>query len=119
MNRPGKVANPAARGQLWTEKNEYFSVAVRAWEFGLAGQVPPSFPRALARSLPSLRMNLIGWCLLTGFLSLSATTSSFIYLFIPSTNRYRVNPEFIGSRYCVPMTFDVESPPAQGQQSLR
>ena len=29
--------------------------------------------------------------------------------------RHRVSPEFIGSRYCVPMAFTAESPPAQGQ----
>ena len=29
--------------------------------------------------------------------------------------RYRVSPEFIGSRNCVPMAFTAESTPAQGQ----
>ena len=45
-------------------------------------------------------LNLIGWCLLTGFLPLSTTAS--IYLLYMG-NRHRVNPGFIRSRKCVPM----------------
>ena len=30
--------------------------------------------------------------------------------------RHRVSPEFIGSRYCVPMAFTAESPPAQASK---
>ena len=38
-----------------------------------------------------------------------------VHLFIKTTIRHRVSPEFIGSRNCVPMAFTVESPPAQDQ----
>ena len=38
------------------------------------------------------------------------------YLF-KTAIRYRVSPEFIESRICVPMAFTAESPPAKGQQS--
>ena len=40
MDQPGKVAN-LARGQL-NRENEYFSVRVHAWEFGLARRVRQS-----------------------------------------------------------------------------
>ena len=46
MDQPGKVANPA-RGQL-NRENEYLSVRVRAWEFGLARRVRQSRPRQAA-----------------------------------------------------------------------
>ena len=38
-----------------------------------------------------------------------------VHLFIYSTIRHRVSPEFIGSRNCVPVAFTTESPPTQGQ----
>ena len=56
MDQPGKVANPA-RAQL-NRENKYFSVLVRAWEFGLARQVRPSRP-ASACSFYILRLNLV------------------------------------------------------------
>ena len=56
MDQPGKVANPA-RGQL-NRENEHSSVPVRAWEFGLAGQVQPSRP-ASACSFSILRLKLV------------------------------------------------------------
>ena len=34
-----------------------------------------------------------------------------VHLFILTAIRYRVSPEFIGSRNCVPMAFTAESPP--------
>ena len=46
----------------------------------------------------------------SGFLLSSAVAS--IY---ETAKRYRVSPEFIGSRDCVPMAFTAESPPAQAQ----
>ena len=55
MDEPGKVVNPAC-GQL-NRENEYFSVPVRAQEFGLARQVRPSRP-ASARSFSILKLNL-------------------------------------------------------------
>ena len=42
MDRPGNVANPS-RVQL-NRENEYFSVRVRAWKFGLARRVRRSRP---------------------------------------------------------------------------
>ena len=56
MDQPGQVAIPA-RGQL-NRKNGFFPVPVRAWEFGLAGQVRPSRP-ASACSLSTLSLNLV------------------------------------------------------------
>ena len=38
-----------------------------------------------------------------------------VHLFIETAIRHRVSADFIGSRDCVPMTFTVKSPPAQGQ----
>ena len=38
-----------------------------------------------------------------------------VHLFIYAAIPYRVDPELIGSRNCVPMAFTVKSPPAQGQ----
>ena len=49
MDQPGKVANPS-RGQL-NRENEYSSVPVCAWEFGLARRVQLSRP-ASAYSSP-------------------------------------------------------------------
>ena len=37
-----------------------------------------------------------------------------VHLFIETTIRHRVVPEFIGSRICVPIAFTAESPLAQG-----
>ena len=66
---PGKVANPARR-QL-NRKNEYFPVCVCAWKFGLARRVRQSRP-ASAYSYPYSGWI---WCLLTGFLPISAAAS--------------------------------------------
>ena len=56
MDQPGKVANPA-RGQL-NRENEYSSVPVRAWEFGLARRVQLSRP-ASACSFSIVRLNMV------------------------------------------------------------
>ena len=48
IDQPGKVANPA-RSQL-NNKNEYFPVRVRSWEFGLARRVRQSRPAAACSS---------------------------------------------------------------------
>ena len=37
------------------------------------------------------------------------------FIYVKTTIRHRVSPEFIESRNCVPMAFTAESPPAQGQ----
>ena len=44
----------------------------------------------------------------------SSSAAASIYLY-KTVIRYRVSPEFFGSRNCVPMAFTAESPPAQGQ----
>ena len=59
MDQPSKVANPA-RGQL-NRRNEYFSVPVRACEFGLGRWVRQSCP-ASACSSPYSRLNLVLTC---------------------------------------------------------
>ena len=48
MDQPGKVANPA-RDQL-NRENEYFSVPVRALEFGVARRVRQSRPASACPS---------------------------------------------------------------------
>ena len=50
-DQPGKVASPA-RGRF-NGKNEYFPVAVRAREFGLARRVRQSRPASACSSLYS------------------------------------------------------------------
>ena len=71
MDQPGKVANPAC-SQLNREET-MFPVPVRAREFGLARQVRPSRPAsACSFSTPRLKMVLI-----TGFLPVSATASTY------------------------------------------
>ena len=82
MDQPDKVANPA-RGQL-NRENEHFPVPVRAWEFGFARRVRHSRP-ASACSSPYSRWI---WCLLTGFLPISAA-ASIHYLFKPP---YAIGP---------------------------
>ena len=85
------VANPARR--RLNRESVFFSVLVRASEFGLARQVRSSRP-ASACSFYTLGLNLV----LTEFFPLSATASTY-------TNRHRASPEFIGSRNCVPTAF--------------
>ena len=85
MNQPGKVANPA-RGQL-NREYEYFPVPVRAREFGLARQVRSSRP-ASACSFSILRLNLV---LTYGILP---DFRGGVDLFIYTTIRHRVGPEF-------------------------
>ena len=103
------VAHPA-RGQR-NRENEPVPVPVRAEELGLAIQVRPSRP-ASARSLSTFRLNLIGWCLLAGFLPFSADG---VHLFICTVNRHWASAEFIRSCNCVPMAFTAEILPPQGQ----
>ena len=74
-DQPGKIGNPT-RGQL-NRENEYFPVPVRAREFGLARRVRQSRPASACSSLYSGWI----WCLLTGFLPVSAAAS--IYLSKP------------------------------------
>ena len=91
MDQPGMVANPARR--RLNRENAFFSVPVRASEFGLARQIRPSRP-ASACSFYTLGLNLV----LTEFSPLSAAASTY-------TNRHRVSPEFIESRNGVPIAF--------------
>ena len=82
----------------WTTKIKIFPILVRAWEFGLARRVRPSCP-ASARSLTTLRLNVV---LTRGLLSfVSFSTTAFIY----TVNCHRANSKFIRSRICVPMAF--------------
>ena len=66
-------------------------------------------PSRVSPLLFHLRLNLIGWCLLTGFLPLSATR------FKDAVNRHRVGLEYVGSRNCVPMMLTAESTSAKSQ----
>ena len=60
-----------------TGKMYFPPVPVRAWEIGLAKRVWPS-RSASAHSFSTVALNLIGWCLLTGFPLLSATASIYV-----------------------------------------
>ena len=102
-DQPGKAANPA-RGQLNREEDEKVPIPI-----GLARRVRQFRPASACSSPYSGGI----WCLITGFLPISAAAP--IYSFQPSYIRHRVSPEFIGSRNCVPMAFSAESLPAQGQ----
>ena len=74
LDQPGKVANPARRGQL-NRENEYFPVPVRAeCEFGLA--------RRVCLVVPS-RVRLV-ISILTGFLPISAAASIYLNRHAPS-----------------------------------
>ena len=70
--------------------------------------VNPARVRLLIISI--LRLNI--WCLLTGFLPISAAASMYIS---KTAMRHGVSPELIGSRNCVTMAFTAESPLAQDQ----
>ena len=59
------------------------------------------------------QLNRENECFLPRFLP-SSTAAASIY-FVKGAIRHRVNPEFLGSRNCVPMAFTAESSPAQGQ----
>ena len=105
VGQPGKAAIPD-RGQL-NKENEL--------------SLPPFTPENLVsrdgfgRPFSTLRVNLGIWCLLTGFLPLSAAAASIYFLLIIPPIRHRVSPEFSRSHNCVPMAFPAESSPAQCQ----
>ena len=63
MRQPGKVINPA--------RGDYFSVPVRAQEFGL--ETGSAIPSRASLLISILRLNLV--CLPTGFLPLSVAVS--------------------------------------------
>ena len=103
MDQPGKVANPA-RGKLNRENNIPLSPCVPenlVSRDGFSRPVPrqPAHLHTQAESGAYLR------------------DSSRVPRRRPyeTAIRYRVSPEFIGSRNCVPMALTAESPPAQGQ----
>ena len=106
MDQPDKVASPA-RGQL-NRKNEYISLSAFGPENlvsrdGFGSPVPrqPAHLHTRAESGAYLRD--------------SSRVPGGFHLFTLTAIRHRFSPEFIGSRNWVPMTFTVESPPAQGQ----
>ena len=104
-HQPCMVANPA-RGRL-KRGNESSPVPVGAGKFSLARQVRSSRP-ASACSSSTHRLNPALTRELLSSLRLSAT--AFIYVI----NRHQVSPKLVRARNCVPMTFTIESPPAQG-----
>ena len=53
------------------------------------------------------------WCLLAGFLPISATATIYLYRQPPPGQ----SQHYLGSRNCVPMTFTASSPLALGQYS--
>ena len=106
MDQPCKVANPA-RGQLNRENNiplSPFAPENLVSRDGFSRPVPrrpqPAHLHTQAESGAYLRDS-----------SRVPRTAS-IY---ETAIRYRVNPESIGSRNCVPTAFTAESPPAQDQ----
>ena len=100
MDQPGKAANPT-HGQLDRE-NEIFPCPrsrLRIWsrEAGSAG------PSRVSLLIFILWLNLV----LT--YGIPPEFNGGIHLFIKTTIRHRVSPDFIGSRDCVPMSFTAES----------
>ena len=83
MDQPGKVANPA-RGQL-NSKDIFFPNPLAPAKLVSRDGFGCPFPRQPAHCPHSGGI----WCLITGFLPLSATAS--IYLFIPSWVQSRVD----------------------------
>ena len=79
---------------------------LRIWSREMGSAVPSR----VSLLISILRLSLV--LTYTGFLPSSAAAS--IYSFI-TTRRYRVSPEFIGSRNCVSMAFTAESPQARDQ----
>ena len=73
--------------------------------------------RETGSAVPS-RVNLIIFILRLNLVLTYGVPPEFrggVYLFIQTAIRYRVSPEFIGLRNCVPITFTAESPPTQDQ----
>ena len=90
------VANPA-RGQL-NSKNCFFPCPrspLRNWSREAGSTTLYCFSPLIF----TLRLNLIGWCLLMGFLPLSAAAS------IYTVSHHGVSSELIGSRNCEPTAF--------------
>ena len=112
MDQPGKVGSPA-RGRLNRENNISLSAFAPDNLVSRDGFGSPVLRHPAHLHNTNTQAESI-WCLLTfmGFLPSSAAAS--IYLF-KTAIRHRVDPEFIGSRNCVPIAFTAESPPAQGQ----
>ena len=108
MDQPGKVTSSS--GGQPNRENEFSPVPVR--EFGLARRVQPSRP-ASACSFSILRLNLV----LTH--GIPPHFHGGVHLFILTVIFHQVSLEFTGSRIRVPMAFTAESPPAEGQYSLR
>ena len=106
MDQPGKVANPA-RGQL-NRENYIFPCPrsrLRIWSHETGSAVP--FCVSLVIFI--LRLNLVFTY------GIPPEFRGGVHTLFQTAIRHRVNPEFIGSRNCVPMAFTAESPPAQGQ----
>ena len=96
MDQPGKVVNPVRGGQL--NRENVSSLSPFAPE-NLVSQ--NRFGRPVPHQPAHSSHSGWIWCLLTGFVPLSAAGS--IYLFIPPYIRLRASPESIKSRNCVPM----------------
>ena len=119
MDLPGKVANPA-RGQLNRENNIPLSPCVPENLVSRDG-----FSRPVRRQ-PAHLHTQAEYDACSRDSQRVPRRRPYIYLkplyvigSVPSLSGqsrvYRVSPEFIGSRNCVPMAFTAESPPAQGQ----
>ena len=106
MDQPGKVANPA-RGQLNRKKIIFpcLRSRLRIW----SRETGSAVSSRVSLLISIRRLNLV---LTQG---IPPEFRGGVHLFIETTIRYRVSPEFIGSRNCVPMAFTAESPPAQDQ----
>ena len=100
-DQPGKVANPA-RGELIFPCPRS---RLRIWPREAGSAVPSR----VSLIISILRLNLV----LT--YGIPPEFRGDVHLFIQTTIRHRVSPEFTESRNSVPMAFTAESPPAQGQ----
>ena len=109
MDQPSKVGNPAG-GEVDRENGLYGSSCPRSrltiWSRETGSTI---LSRVSLCSFSTLRLNLVLTC------GIPPDFRGGVHIFIKTSLRHRVNPEFIGSRNCVPMAFTAESPPVQGQ----
>ena len=119
MDRPGKAANPAARGQLYRTQDTGHRTEEK-WHFFLSVPIYLRLriwtPREIGSAIPS-RVSL----LILHNQAKSGTYSRDCFRFqrrgvhtVRHAVRHRVSLEFVGSHDYVAMTFAAENPPAQG-----
>ena len=123
MDQPAVVARTCMVkhiARVWINRVRLPILRVVTWtgkiDISLSAFVPENSVSRDGFGVPS-RVSLLIFIILRLNLVLTYYGINRVHLFILNrhTIRHRVSPEFIGSRNCVPMAFNAESPPAQGQ----